>query len=86
VRHFYSHRPWNHCVPPGSVGPIYNNSTVINNYVQGDGNNTVINVGPGTGAVAAATRTESRRSESGKWRPAIRSWCGRSRCPAMGPP
>jgi hypothetical protein len=61
VRHFHSSRPWNHCVPPGSVGPIYNNSTVINNYVQGDGNNTVINVGPGTGAVAAATRTEVRK-------------------------
>ncbi|MCL4178495.1 MAG: hypothetical protein KJ072_12235 [Verrucomicrobia bacterium] len=61
VRHFYAHRPWNHCVPHGHVGPIYNNSTVINNYVQGDGNNTVINVGPGTGAVAAATRTEVRK-------------------------
>ena len=61
VRHFYSHRPWNYCVPRGRVGPIYNNSTVINNYVQGDGNNTVINVGPGTGAVAAATRTEIQK-------------------------
>ena len=61
VRHFCSPRPWNHCVPPGSVGPIYNNSTVINNYVQGDGNNTVINVGPGTGAVTAATRTEIQK-------------------------
>ena len=59
VRHFYSRRPWNYCVPHGHVGPIYNNSTVINNY--GDGNNTVVNVGPGTGAVTAATRTEIQK-------------------------
>jgi hypothetical protein len=61
VGHFYSHRPWSHCVPYGHAGPIYNNSTVINNYVQGDGNNTVINVGPGTGPVAAASRTEIQK-------------------------
>jgi hypothetical protein len=61
VGSFCSYRPWNHCVPYGHAGQVYNNSTVINNYVQGDGNNTVINVGPGSDAVASASRTEIQK-------------------------
>jgi hypothetical protein len=61
VGSFYSHRPWKHCVPHGHAGSVYNNSTVINNYVEGNGNNTVINVGPGGDAIAAASRTEIQK-------------------------
>ncbi len=56
VHSFYSSRLWSHCVPRSRVGPIYRNSTVINNY--GNGNHTVINVGPGRDTIAAATRSE----------------------------
>lgn len=61
ARHFYSARPWYHCAPHGRVTQIYNNSTVINNYIVGDNNTTIINVGPGTDSIAAATRTEIRK-------------------------
>jgi hypothetical protein len=61
VGHFYSSRPWYHCAPHSRVTQIYNNSTVINNYIVGDNNTTIINVGPGTDSIAAATRTEIQK-------------------------
>jgi hypothetical protein len=61
VRHFYTARPWYHCAPHSRVTQIYNNSTVINNYIVGDNNTTIINVGPGTDSIAAVTRTEIQR-------------------------
>jgi hypothetical protein len=61
IRHFHAHRPWYHCVDRPRVTQIYNNSTVINNYVVGNNNTTIINVGPGTDGVAAATRTEVQK-------------------------
>ncbi len=41
---FCNYRPYKHCVPPAQVQPIYQNTTVINNYINGD-NNVVINRG-----------------------------------------
>jgi hypothetical protein len=61
ARHFHTARPWHHCVPHSRVTRIYDNSTVINNYVVGDNNTTIINVGPGTETIAAAARTEIQK-------------------------
>jgi hypothetical protein len=61
VRHFYSPRPWHFCAPHGRVTHIYNNSTVINNYIVGDNNTTIINVGPNRGTIASASRTEIQK-------------------------
>jgi hypothetical protein len=61
VRHFYTARPWYYCAPHSRVTQIYNNSTVINNYIVGDNNTTIINVGPGTETITAVTRTEIQK-------------------------
>jgi hypothetical protein len=63
VRHFYTARPWYHCVPRTGVTQIYHNSTVINNYIVGDNNTTIINVGPGTDHITTVTRTEIQKVE-----------------------
>jgi len=57
---FYTSRPWTYCVPSGTVNQFYGDTTVINNYVNGN-NNTIINRGIGTETIAAATRSEIRK-------------------------
>lgn len=49
------------CVPHHEAHRIHGNSTVVNNYINGD-NNTIINQGIGTERVAAATRSEIHRT------------------------
>lgn len=56
---FSDPRPWHHRVRPHEVTRIYNNTTIVNNYVTGD-NNTVINRGIGTDRVRDLGRTEVR--------------------------
>lgn len=58
--YFYTSRPWTYCVPTTTVNKFYGNTTVINNYVNGN-NNTIINRGIGTDTIAAASREEIRR-------------------------
>jgi len=50
-----------YCVPQSRVPTMINNGTIVNNYVNGSGNNTVINVGPGIDQVARVSRTEVRK-------------------------
>lgn len=50
-----------YCAPPHQTAQIYNNSTVINNVINGDGN-TIINQGIGIDRVTAATRSEIPRA------------------------
>ena len=52
--HFHDSHPNHHAVPRQQVTQIFNNTTVINNIVQGD-NNTVINRGLTPEYIAAAT-------------------------------
>jgi len=59
--YFYCGTPWRYRVPHHQGIALHKNSTVINNYVRGHGNLTVINVGPGTSRIAAASRSEIRR-------------------------
>jgi len=58
---FYCADPWRYRVPRSHGFHVHNNSTVINNYVTGNNNTTIINVGPGTTTIAAASRTEIRK-------------------------
>lgn len=57
---FCDRQPYNHYVSGQSAHSIYQNSTVINNYITGN-NNTVINEGIGRDRIASATRTDIRR-------------------------
>ena len=52
--HFHDSHPNHHAVPRQQVTQIFNNTTVINNIVQGD-NNTVINRGLTPEYISAAT-------------------------------
>jgi hypothetical protein len=52
---FCDRRPYNYYVTGGHAQTIYNDSTVINNYVVGN-NNTIVNRGVGFDRVAQATR------------------------------
>jgi len=54
---FCDSRPAHHRVRPHEVTRIYNNTTIVNNYVTGD-NNTVINRGIGRDRVRDLARTE----------------------------
>ena len=54
---FCDSRPWHHRARPHEVTRIYNNTTIVNNYVTGD-NNTVINRGIGPDRVRDLGRTE----------------------------
>lgn len=56
---FCATRPYQYRVPPHQANQVYNNSTVINNYVNGN-NNTVINRGISPDRVREHTRTEVR--------------------------
>ncbi len=57
---FYGHRPYKHCVPPAQAQQIYQNSTVINNYINGN-NNTIINRGVPIDQVRRHAGTEIRQ-------------------------
>ena len=58
--HFWDHRPNRYALPRHQVTQIFNNTTVINNIVQGN-NNIVINCGISRDRVGALTRTEIRQ-------------------------
>ena len=57
---FHHRRIVDHVIPTQRARTIYNNTTVINNYVVGN-NNTIINNGIGRDYVAAKTRSEIRQ-------------------------
>jgi hypothetical protein len=54
--HFLHHSPGAYYVYGARGRPIYNRSTVVNNYIRGNNNNVVINVGMGTKPIESATR------------------------------
>jgi hypothetical protein len=56
--HFNDRNPHHYYAPATHHTTIYNNSTVINNYVTGNNNSTVINNGIGTAPISRATRQE----------------------------
>ncbi len=56
---FCDSRPYRYRAPRTRITNIYNNTTVINNYVSGN-NNTIINHGIPVDRVSAATRTPIR--------------------------
>lgn len=59
--HFHHRHPWNYYAPATRVTNIYDNSTVVNNYIT-DSDNNVINVGIGDrDEVASATRREIKK-------------------------
>jgi hypothetical protein len=60
TRHFIDRRLTDHVVPTVRARNIYNNTTVVNNYIVGN-NNTIINNGVGRDYVASHTRTEIRQ-------------------------
>jgi len=60
ARHFHNRRVQDHVVDQRQGAQIYNNSTVINNYVVGN-NNTIINEGISRDEIAKSTRSEIRR-------------------------
>ncbi|HYE33500.1 MAG TPA: DUF6600 domain-containing protein [Methylomirabilota bacterium] len=60
ARDFCDPHPWRRSVPRHETVNIYNNSTVVNNYIVGN-NNTIINNGVGHDFVAANTRSEIRK-------------------------
>ncbi|MBI4326022.1 MAG: hypothetical protein HY674_12255 [Chloroflexi bacterium] len=60
IRRFCDRDPWHYYLPHSQGVNIYKNSTVVNNYINGD-NNTVINEGVGRNLVAGATRSEIRK-------------------------
>jgi hypothetical protein len=53
--------PWYHCLPRSQVINVFNHTTVINNYTTGPGHHGIVNVGPGTDAIARVTRSEIRK-------------------------
>lgn len=59
-RRFCDRRVGRHVVPTAQSGNIYNNSTVVNNYIVGN-NNTIINNGIGRDVVQQQGRTEVRK-------------------------
>ena len=56
---FCDPRPYQHCLPRNRVNTVYNQTTIINNYGDGN-NNTVINRGFSTDRVREHTRAEVR--------------------------
>lgn len=69
---FCAARPYQYRVPPHHAGQVYNNSTVINNYVNGN-NNTVINRGISPDRVREHTGTEVRTVRLRDASPGMRS-------------
>ena len=60
IGRLHERHPHLHAVPEGRVKDIYNQTTVINNYVSGR-DNRIINQGVGIEHVAAASRSEIRK-------------------------
>lgn len=56
---FNDPRPYQHCLPRNRVNTVYNQTTIINNYGDGN-NNTVINRGISTDRVREHSRAEVR--------------------------
>ncbi|HKS37863.1 MAG TPA: DUF6600 domain-containing protein, partial [Verrucomicrobiae bacterium] len=61
LNRFCDRTPWHHTLPRSGIVRVFNNCTVINNYIRGNNNNVIVNVGPGTRGIAAASRTEIRK-------------------------
>jgi uncharacterized protein DUF6600 len=61
LNRFCDRTPWHHTLPRSGIVSVFNNCTVINNYITGNNNNVIVNVGPGTRGIAAASRTEIRK-------------------------
>ena len=60
--HFYSHNPYNYCLPRSQVTRVYNQTTVNNIIVQGNNNNVVISQGGAqVTQIAKASRTEVQK-------------------------
>jgi hypothetical protein len=59
-RAFCDPHPHRHCLPHRELATVYNNSTVINNYIHGD-NNTIVNNGIAPSRISAVTRSEVRK-------------------------
>jgi hypothetical protein len=59
--YFCDRTPWYYCLPRGHVANVFHHTTIINNYIIGSRNRTVVNVGPGTQAIATVTRREIRK-------------------------
>ena len=57
---FCNPRPWQHCLPRNKVHHVYNNTTIVNNYVTGN-NNTVINRGISVDRVRERGHTDIRQ-------------------------
>jgi hypothetical protein len=60
-RYFHHRYPYRYGLPGDRAREVYNNSTVINNYITGNNNNVVINTGVGTEHIARITREEVRK-------------------------
>lgn len=58
--HFYDARPYRYALAGGRAAQIYNNTTVVNNYINGN-NNTIINDGLGVTKVSQFSRSEIRK-------------------------
>lgn len=60
--HSFHHRDfYRYALPRDHVRPVYENSTVINNYIIGNNNNVVINTGVGTEHISRLTREEVKK-------------------------
>lgn len=60
--HSFHHRDFHRgALPRDRVRPVYENSTVINNYIIGNNNNVVINTGVGTDHISRLTREEVKK-------------------------
>lgn len=58
--HFYDAHPYRYALAGNQGARIYNNSTVVNNYINGN-NNTIINDGIGVAKVTQFSRSEIRK-------------------------
>ena len=58
--HFYDAHPYRYALASDRAAQIYRNSTVVNNYINGN-NNTIINNGIGVTKVAQLSRSEIRK-------------------------
>ena len=65
---FWDPRPYQYCLPRNRVNTVYNQTTIINNYGDGN-NNTVINRGISTDRVRQHSRAEIRTASIRDERP-----------------
>ena len=59
--YFCDRTPWYYCLPRTHVLNVFHQTTIINNYIIGSNNRTIIHVGPGTNAIATVARREIRK-------------------------